>query len=74
MNFTKYQGKSKDDGKKKKNETAFVWSAANATALIKSVQTPIFTSELISGSKKNYIIGYGHTGKDVKANQTINQT
>ncbi|TNV77478.1 hypothetical protein FGO68_gene14244 [Halteria grandinella] len=73
MNFTKYEKKSSDDGKKK-NQTSFVWSAANATALIKSVYTPLFTSQLISGTKKNYVIGYGHTGKDVKANQTINQT
>ncbi|TNV78730.1 hypothetical protein FGO68_gene5394 [Halteria grandinella] len=62
------------DDRKKKSQTSFVWSAENVTALIKSVQAPIFTSLLVNGSKKNYMIGYGHTGKDVKVNQTIDQT
>lgn len=53
---------------------SFVWSAENVTALIKSVQDPIFASVLVNGSKKNYMIGSGHTGKDVKGNQTIDQT
>ena len=70
MNFTKKGDKSKNGNTK----PVFTWSADNATALIKSVYTPLFTSQLVSGSKKNYVIGYGHTGKDVKAGQTINQT
>ncbi|TNV76566.1 hypothetical protein FGO68_gene15272 [Halteria grandinella] len=74
MNHTRpHDGKGKDDGKRR-NQTVFKWSAANATALIKSVQSPILTSQLINGTKKHYLIGYGHVGKDVRANKTINET
>jgi hypothetical protein len=73
MNFTR-KGDDKKDSKNGKSKLSFVWSATNVTDLIKSAYTPLLTSQLIAGSKKNYVIGYGHTGKDVKAGQTINQT
>lgn len=68
LNYTR---NGKKDYKKYSN---FTWSAANATTLIKTVQTPLLTSELVAGTKRNYVIGYSHVGKDVKKNQTINQT
>jgi hypothetical protein len=62
-------GKDHQDGGQDSNPMP--WTAANAILLIKTVQTPIFTAQLVSGSKTKYTIGYGHTDKDVKQNQVI---
>jgi hypothetical protein len=50
------------------------WSSANATALIKSIYTPILTAQLLPGSKGKYVIGYGRQDGKVKKGQVINQT
>lgn len=42
--------------------------------LIATYITPLLTSQLLPNETKKYVIGFGHVGKDVKVNMTINAT
>ncbi len=50
------------------------FSIDDASSMIKTAITPLLTATLLPNETKRYVIGYGHVGKEVKANLTINQT
>jgi GH24 family phage-related lysozyme (muramidase) len=67
-------GKDGKNGGKDGKIPNVTFSLADATNIIKTTTTPLLTAALLPNETKRYVIGYGHVGKEVKANLTINQT